>query len=189
MTRLSSPVDIGAASDSDDTRSMVRRVLRARGVWDDFVHWNSIWSLMPEVAYRLGRCIPTSVPDAKGRGPLLGQCFVEGAAVIRRWPASDMTMVLIADALRAMFTRALDAAECVVILPGGREWRPDVHGPLADCLSELGTSVATVHRREGDTVEARAAMHRLFDRYVYCMRCSINLRQSYGQLMGAVGDF
>lgn len=188
MSRVLHAIGGAVVPEPIDIRDTVNQLLRDRGVWEDFVHWNSLWALMPEVAYRIGRCISASVPDAQGRAPLIGQCFVEGAKVIRRWPTSDRTMVLVADALRVMLNRVLDAASYVVVLADGREWRPDIHGPLVDCLAQLDTTVAAVRPREGDCADARLAMHRLLERHVYCIRCSTNLRQSYAQLMGVPGE-
>lgn len=162
-------------------------VMKSRGVWATYCHWSHLWWLMPEVAYRLADCLTAIIPDDKGRGALLGQCYVEAAAVIDAgWPHSMNAFDLVSDALRAMFLRAIDAAEYEVHLDGA-VWNPSVDGPLGRQLTRAGEWRPTVSRRDTDHDVARDAIHQLLAQHVYCKRCERNLHRSYAHLM-RLGD-
>lgn len=169
-----------------ELRTLAHRVMRRYDVWEEFCHWSQVWWMMPEVAYRLARCVPTVIPSTSGHAPLLADCYSDAAVELRRWPESTSTSILNADALRAMLARALDAASHEVVLPNASPWRPAIDGPLADCLAAAGAGKVTLRPR-ADIRPAREAMHRLLERHVYCSRCALNLQQSYAQLMAIHG--
>lgn len=166
--------------DSPDV--VAEREVRARHLAPQYHHWAHLWLMMPTVAFRLAAALTTAIPDRTGRGPLLGQVYVDGAEIIDTWATSVSTRTLVQDAVRALFSRCLDAAH-VDVYVDGELWNPREHGPLATVLQAQPSATVTVEPATGEAGAARDALHYLLREFVYCDKCRRSLRMTYEELM------